>query len=125
MDLVQDEVNGELAPEDEAEDQAEDEEELADEEENETDGSSDDSSDVDVRVVGEKRSALNNGADGIAQQGSRSLDNAPAAQKAKPSILSPGQHTFMDKFMPASAKIDGKRQMTVRHVKGRGASAKE
>ena len=69
-------------------DQAEDEEELGDEEENENDGSSDDSSDVDVRVVGEKRSAPDNAADGSAQQGSRSLDSAPAAQKAtEPSIL--------------------------------------
>ena len=57
MELVQDEVNAKLAPEDKAEDQAEDEEELGDEKENENDGSGDDSGDADVRVVGEKRSA--------------------------------------------------------------------
>ena len=61
----------------------------------ENDGSSDDSSDAEYSVVGEKRSELDNAADGIAQQGSRSLDSASAAQKAEPSILSREQHTLI------------------------------
>jgi hypothetical protein len=77
---------------------------------------------ADVLIVGEKK-AQDHKEDG--KRASEGVNDDPAVRKAKTTTLSTEQQSFVSKFLLDTAKIDKKRKIQARHVKGRINSLKK